>query len=458
MGKKKDERELLETFDLYGADPEILREWDLAVEKVRQVRGVLKIKTPTGYRMLKKVTASDARVRFVHEAIEHLVTGGFAHVPRFIRTKYGDPYVVQGDEIYYLTDWLPGKEADLKKTKNIFLAAETLARLHNAGNGCEGGGFGHEAREDFTAQWGRFRAKLGSYDESLEDRRDEQNEMDRVYAQHRGELIQMIDHAAGQLAEAPYGEVLAWAREHKTICHGSFSRQNLIVDRERMAVIDFDHCHYGHPIHDLGGLLARYMPRYEWDAEIGFSILDVYRGVREVSNEEMTVLAAYLAFPARTLETVEWYFEGKKEWEPAKFASRFRKSLASDHGRETFVQEMIDRYRLNMAAPSFAPQVEDVDAYGDLGEMESSSVERRDDGWQEDADAPAIKRRETVSVEVEEEEPEVTLASSLDAVTEEDDELQIPVPRHPNRYKVKRSTAEPRRKKSDGGPWTPGGR
>jgi CotS family spore coat protein len=458
MGKRKEEQDLIEAFDLYGTDPEILREWDLAVEKIRQVRGVLRIKTQTGYRMLKKVTASEARVRFIHGAIEHLAANGFQHVPRFIRTKYGDPYVVQDSEILYMTDWLPGKEADLKKPKNLFLAAETLARLHNAGVGCEGGGFGQEAREDFTAQWGRYRAKLESYDQNLEDRREEANAMDQVYAQHRGELLQMIDHAAAQLANAPYGDVLEWAREHKTICHGSFSRQNLIVDRERMAVVDFDHCHYGHPIHDLGALLTRYMPRYQWDPEIGFSILQVYRGVREVSAEEMNVLAAYLTFPVRTLQVVESYFEKSKEWDADKYASRFRKSLVSDHGRETFVQELIERYGLKMIAPSFAPQVESLDAYSEFGELESSSVETRDDGWDE-PEAPAVKRSETAEIEVEEEETDVTLASNRDEeeyVDEED--LEVPVPRHPNRNKVKRGTVEQRRRKGDGGPWVPGRR
>jgi CotS family spore coat protein len=470
MGKRKEEKELLEVFDLYGADPEILREWDLAVEKIKPVRGVLRIKTSSGTRMLKKVTTSESRLRFIHGAIEHLASNGLPNVSRFIRTKYGDPYVVAGQELYYLTDWLPGKEADLKKTKNLFLAAETLARLHIAGAGYEGGGFGQETREDFSAQWGRFRAKLESYDEALEDRRDEFTAMDQLYGQHRAELRKMIDHAESQLVVSPYGQILEWAREHRTICHGSFTRQNLIIDNERMGVIDFDHCHYGHPIHDVGALLARYMPRYQWDAEIGFSILDVYRAVREVTHEEVTVLAAYLAFPQRTLSVVEAYFEGTKDWDAGRFASRFRKSLVLDHGRETFVQDLIDRYGLSMSAPSFAPHIEGIDAYEDLAEMESSSVESRNDGWEEARRTrDELKREEEqdqdeeeeapqgVSVRVDEEDPSVALASHDD---EEAPELEesASVLRHPNRYKLKRSKTEPPRRRNDGGPWTPGRR
>ncbi|MBL0387084.1 CotS family spore coat protein [Tumebacillus sp. ITR2] len=462
MGKRKDEKELQETFDQIGGDAEVLREWDLSVEKIRQVRGVLKLYTSSGPRMLKKVNVSDARLRFIHESLEHLYLSGLTSVPRFIRTKYGDPYVVHPTGLYYLTNWMPGKEADLKKTKNLFLAAETLARFHNAGTGFEGGGFGQETREDFSALWGKYRAKLASYDEHLEERRD-QTIMDNAYVDHRKELLKMIDHAVEQLNDTPYGAVLEWAREHKTICHGSYSRQNLIVDKERMSVVDLDHCHFGHPIQDLGAMLSRYMPRFGWDAEIGFSILDVYREVREITKEEMTVLAAYLSFPSRTLQVVEAYFERTRDWEVERFTKNFRKSLALDRGRETFVQDLIDRYNLTMEAPSFAPQLDDVGSY-DLEDDESSSVEARHDGWEENQGNEHDEESGPISVQVENQEVDVTLARF-----EDDDELieesgqRITHVAHARqaRPKTKRAQADvqPRRRPNTGGPtgpWTPG--
>ncbi|MGB8956244.1 MAG: CotS family spore coat protein [Tumebacillaceae bacterium] len=442
MGKKE-ERELLEAFEEYGADPEVLAEWELAVQKVKAVRGVLKLRTSAGYRMLKKVNVSHARLRFIHEAIDHVANNGFKNVPRFIRTKYGDPYVVHPTGLYYLTDWFSGKEADLKKPKNLFLAAESLARFHNAGTGYDGGGFGQETREDFSATWSKYRVKLDSYSDHLAEK-SEPSAMDELFAEYRGELAKMIDHSSEQLGKSPYGAVLEWARDHKSICHGSFSRQNLVVDKERMQVVDFDHCHFGHPIHDLGALLARYMPRNKWDAEIGFSIIDVYRGVRELTTEEMTVLAAYLSFPQRTLQLVESYFESTRDWKPEKFAERFKKSLALDRGRETFVQELIDRYDLKMAAPSFASGLEGIESYDTYEEMESSSVENRDDGWQE------VEASMTSPVDVQEQE--VTLVRF-----DEDNEPASPKPR--NRPKVKRPAQQQQLERKGLNPkpglWTP---
>ncbi len=446
MAKRKEEKELLDVFDSYGADPDVLREWDLEVEKVRQVRGVLRIKTAVGTRALKKVNVAEGRVRFVQQVIDHLANKGFHDAPRFIRTKYGDPYVVHSTGIYYLTDWRPGKEADLKKTKNIFLAAETMAKLHNAGIGFAGGGFGQETREDFSAQWGKFRAKLSSYDANLEELR-EQTGMDDSYRQHREELVKMIDHASEQLARSPYPQIIEWARENRTICHGSFSRQNLIVEKERMAVVDFDHCHFGHPLHDLGALLTRYMPRFKWEASIGFSILDVYRAVREISAEEMTVLAAYLSFPKRTLEVVEAYFERKRDWDAERFSSRFRKQLALDEGREMFVQDLIARYGLNLSAPSFASHLEGLESYDDLEAMESSSVESRADGW-EAPEAHAVDLSESASIHEREESSEVRLASHEKGLEERRTDSRSVLPDAAPRIK-------PRRKQKPG-PWRPG--
>jgi len=462
MGKRKEEKELLETFDAYGGDPEVLREWDLKVERTRQIRGVLRLDTSNGFRMLKRITTSVARLRFIHGVTEHLSTHGFPYVPRFIRTKYGDPFVVHPTGLYYLTERLPGKEADLKKTKNIFQAAETLARLHKAGEGFEGGGFGQETREDFTVQWGKYQAKLQSYDAHLEDVR-EQTVMDQLYLEHRKDLAQMIGHASEQLSNSPYSEILAWARENKTICHGSFSRQNLLTDKERFYVVDFDHCHYGHPVHDIGALLTRYMPRYEWDSEIGFSILDVYRNARTISAEEMTVLAAYLAFPHRTLQVVEAYFERTRDWDVEKFASRFRKALKLDNARETFVHDLIDRYNLSLDAPSFAPQVEGIDSYDDELD-ESSSVEGRNDGWEEnevEADAQAAKARKAPAsvfeVDIDEEETEVALASNaeIDDAEQFGDE-SAPLVRASRQKRRKQAQDALRKPRPQGdGPWIP---
>ncbi|MGZ4112635.1 MAG: hypothetical protein ACXVP5_09400, partial [Tumebacillaceae bacterium] len=212
-----------------------------------------------------------------------------------------------------------------------------------------------------------------------------------------------------------------------------------------------------------GGLLTRYMPRYDWDAEIGFSILDVYRGVRELTAEEMTVLASYLSFPQRSLQIVEHYFEKTRDWEADKFASRFRKSLVLDQGRETFVQEMIDRYGLKLAAPSFAPQLEGIESYNDLDDLESSSVETREDGWeeratraQEESESDA-QRSGHVSVEVEEEEPHVTLAGYDAEHDEEESESEPHSNAHvrKNRPKTKRSQQEPPRRRPNSGPWMP---
>jgi hypothetical protein len=174
----------------------------------------------------------------------------------------------------------------------------------------------------------------------------------------------------------------------------------------------------------------------------------------------MTVLASYLSFPQRSLQIVEYYFEKTRDWEADKFASRFRKSLVLDQGRETFVQEVIDRYGLKLAAPSFAPQLEGIEAYNDLDDLESSSVETREDGWEqraarEEESESDARRAGHVTVEVEEEEPHVTLAG-YDAEHDEDESEPHPNAQvRKNRQKVKRPQQEPPRRRPNSGPWMP---
>jgi CotS family spore coat protein len=358
MGKKErwEEREIYEAFVEAGYDPDVLREYDLVPERARQVRGVLRLKTRSGYRMLKRVNASEARLKFVFEALEYLYPR-FSHVPRFIRTKYADPYVVTPQGLYYLTDWLPGREAELKKPKHLFMATEVLARLHQAGKGYEAHGFVDTGKGDFLAALTTSRAKIDSYVEWAASR-EKQTPFDLLFLARKDQLIAMTDHALEELQSSPYPEVLETAKQGKTLCHGSFSKQNVLIDGKRASIVDFDHCHYGPPVYDIGAFLHRYMPKYGWDVEIGQSILDIYQGVSLLSREEIHVLLAYLAFPLKPVQIVSWYYEGVRGWSEEKYGKELEKALQAETGRDLFIRDMAGRLHLPVRMLSYPSEPE----------------------------------------------------------------------------------------------------
>jgi CotS family spore coat protein len=375
MGKKErwEEREIYEEFVDAGYDPEILREYDLIPERARQVRGVLRLKTRSGYRMLKRVNTSEARLKFVFEALEYIYPR-FSHVPRFIRTKYADPYVVTMQGLYYLTDWLPGREAELKKPKHLFIATEMLGRLHQAGKGYEAHGFVDAGKGDFLATLTTYRTKIDSYVEFATERAN-QTAFDLHFLAQKDQLITLMEHALEQLQSSPYHEVLESAKDAKTLCHGSFSKQNVLIDGKTASIVDFDHCHYGPPVCDIGAFLHRYMPKYSWDVEVGQSILDIYQGVRPLSQEEMHVLLAYMSFPLKPVQIVSWYYEGLRGWSDEKYGKQLTKALQAETGRDIFIRDLAGRYNLAVHMPTYTQETDFEEMEGEFASPEETEQE-----------------------------------------------------------------------------------
>lgn len=377
--------ELIEALEEYGCDLEVLREYDLECESVRLVRGALRIKTPTGFLMLKRISGSPDLPEFMFQVLEH-VHENYPHVPRFIRNKYGDPYVIHESGCFYLAEWLSGREANFRKTEQLESAAAALGKFHLATSGFVHGLHRFSQFEDDFVLQGQFSAnRLKNYMEFV-DRQIETNTFEELFETTAPYLLRMIEHAHLQGQTEYYRRIVEGAREARVICHGSMTAQNILIESDQVSFVDFSHCFIGIPTTDLGALLSRYMPRFDWEFEIGKSIIDSYSEVRELARLDIHGLALYLSFPTRPLSIIEAYFENSRDWDLDRYCSELQKSIIDEEGREEFVQYLIDTYTLDLIAPDFAYEIPIEDGI-DLDDRESSSLHSgfiRETDWQTD--------------------------------------------------------------------------
>ncbi|MDB5084202.1 MAG: hypothetical protein JWN30_1088, partial [Bacilli bacterium] len=181
---------------------------------------------------------------------------------------------------------------------------------------------------------------------------------------------------AGTLANTEYyRRILLGARDAHLLCHGSFHRQNILLEGDRVSLVDFAHLHQGIPTEDLGCLLSRYLPRYDWDFQVGKALIDSYTEIRELTRLDLHGLALYLCFPVRPLAIIQYYFEQSRSWEVERFCIEFQKALIDEEGREEFVQFLIDKYALDLAAPDFAYELQVDGGEDELDDFESSSFQ-----------------------------------------------------------------------------------
>ncbi len=64
-----------------------------------------------------------------------LIKNGFESVDRYFLNNEGEPYALVNEDLYTLSEWLDGRECDFHNLEEVKLAAETLAKLHEASKG-----------------------------------------------------------------------------------------------------------------------------------------------------------------------------------------------------------------------------------------------------------------------------------------------------------------------------------
>lgn len=323
----------LEVLLAYGADPQVLEEYDCVALKARVVNDVVKIRTQSGLRGLKKVYVPVPRLDTVFHCTEYIAAkhgGRLTYVPRFIRTQYGDPYVNHVSGLYYMTGWHTGREADLQKETEFMATAELLARWHQSTEGCT------------HASALQPRTLIDRLQDSLEEVQVRQAELrksnasspfERLFLSCADELQERTRMAMDELTRVGLVAVEMAARKRGLLCHGNLSRQSVVYDGSTYALLHYDSLFPGAPVNDLAMYIHRYLPAYEWDPDILARVIQSYREGWSDPDFDEGVLHAMLGAPLRSLQVVRWYFRKAKNWDEEDYMDYLETSLEFEEAR-----------------------------------------------------------------------------------------------------------------------------
>jgi CotS family spore coat protein len=337
--------ELREEMQPIGMDPEVLHVYNCQPARVRAVRGVLKVRTPYGPWALKKVHTSPEQLDVVYRLTEHVAKAGSFMVPRFIRTRHGDPYVIHPTGLYYMTPWLSGREADLRKPVHLIAATRLMAFWHAAARGFQGF---HEEPSATLRVLGRletgknmFRLLVGKGKQT-----GRQSPFIRMVLASEDELMERIHIAKGRLLEAGFLELEQTPHTTLTVCHGRFLKKNILFDGESYTVANYDHVETGLPIAELCFYLHRYLPAYEWDEQILLESVRAYHAIQPFDRLQLSRLSAALSVPFRPLQIISWYQNREVMWQEEDYIDAFELALDLEEARAGAADALCDLFRM----------------------------------------------------------------------------------------------------------------
>ncbi len=302
-----------------------------------QVRDAWRLDTPTGPKSFKQVNASLEKVNFVAAAVQHIIDNGFSRTVPFIKTSSGQFVLELPEGVFYVTDWIPGREGDFSKLEDLVSATQVLAEFHKASRGFvpPAGAKARESWGELPSEWQSHRVSLEQYrDLALQEPHDEFN---RLYLDCCDKYLSRCSRALEILASCDYFALVNEARMQGSLCHRDYTYHNFIVNlHNELYLIDFDYCTQEIRAYDIGRYVRKVAKHYAWQVTPVKLVLEVYDREACLSAEELIFILAFLHFPQRFWRIVSRHYGAANTGQD--FLRQLRHELKTQQGEESFLQ------------------------------------------------------------------------------------------------------------------------
>ena len=317
---------------------EISQEYDFTVKNIIPFKDFFIIDSSTGKRVLRKLNYSQERILFIHGAKEHLFKNNFCNIDRFLCNKDGLPYIDINGIYYVITDFIQGRECDFDKRDDVIKASIALAQMHS----CSRGYIPPEkslVKDDLGKLPTQFLKRLEEIKRVKKLAQKERGNLDYLILQYIDYFYDLGEDAINLIKKSKYDELVEKTREEKLFCHHDYTHSNIIISENKTSVINFSLCSFELKIYDIANLLRRKMRKCYWDINEAKVIIDAYRTVEPISEDEFFVMKIMLQFPQKFWRVVNRYYNSRRCWRDRTFERKFQEVIDEIKYHKKFIEK-----------------------------------------------------------------------------------------------------------------------
>lgn len=305
----------------------VMSEYGLAVIDIYKVVSVYKIVTPEGYYCLKRIRRGRRKVNNINYLVEQLYSNGFYNTAKFIKTKTNHLYVRYRKYIFYVTEWIDGKECNVDNFDEVLDSIRLLANFHTCVNRVYTSKL--KIRKNLK-NWPKiFFNNLADLEKfkTVIERKKIKNEFDISYLKYIDMFYERGLKTIDLLNKSNYYMLSHSASIDKNVCYDGFNYKNIIKREEIYFLIDLDSITIDLQVLDLGKLIRRLMFRsnYQWDFQKARVMIEEYNNIKLLSLEEIEVMAAFIMFPHKFWKLGKKRYIKQKGWSEKKYLHKLNK-------------------------------------------------------------------------------------------------------------------------------------
>lgn len=308
----------------------LFHEYDMFAQTIELLKApnVYKVMTPYGSFVCKRTPTKASKIQFLGGVLRNLQQRGWEGAVPFTYTKYDEPYVEKGTQIYYLSQWqAPAQGEELPKQGWSEAMVQRLAEMHH---------LTQNYRFDDTRQIEPLVNSLLARWQLWLD----QLELFATAAQQRAypspvDVVFLANHFfIAEQAKAAIRLLGEWQERNRahthfrlSIIHGFPHPAHLVVDRTGQArLINFDRAQFDTPVRDLALFFRTYF-HFGGEDEGADHLFASYQNIFPLRPDEIRLLAAFLQYPERMMRDLDQYYNKKQDWNELQAVKRVEKDI-----------------------------------------------------------------------------------------------------------------------------------
>jgi len=313
--------------------------YDIDLKNIALRKDVYIIDSSDGKKVLKKTGLPLERLNFIHCAKEHLYNNGFTNIDRNMCTNEGKPYMIFNDEVYVMSEFIEGKECNFNERKDVIESARALAFLHKCSKGFKP--VDEWSRYDYLGRLpAYYRKRLDEIKKLKKIARRGRNKFDYMFLNCVDAFYNTGEDVISKLYQSKYENIVNRYRKEGILCHHDYAHHNIIFSSEGVNIINFDYCCFDLKVYDVANLIKRKMRKCNWNFEEAGIILNEYRSIEPIDDDEFFILKLMLQFPQKFWRVVNKYYNSKRSWAEMNYTYRLQEVL--DEVEES--SKLIDKF------------------------------------------------------------------------------------------------------------------
>lgn len=277
------------------------------------------LNSPQGSFSLSVARPRRERLEDIHRCKEELTKNGFYALDSYVLSNDKKPYCEYEGNVYTMSKYFGSNELDILSNVQSSIALETIGTMARAIQ-CENNNIVYAAEVGNPVVRG-YEKQLAQFAKAKK-RLSHNKDFDIAISRYIDPIMNKAYSALNNLIKLDYGKKI-------TLCHNSLKEGNIIYNKGRCWIIDWDNMKYSHYMEDCAYFIKRYIRKnafYTKDTKADYmsleELLNHYTKNFHPEQRDMDILHELLAYPHRFISLVNEYCSKNRGFVPSGLSAK----------------------------------------------------------------------------------------------------------------------------------------